>query len=499
MFKTKIQIFSVLYFSITLLIITACKPSEQNKKDIIQKTNSFLEEGNPKAAIKLIETNFESFDKDIPILELLAKSHLQLEDPLTASVILLNAYELDPKNSEILDLYLKTLKEANLNTDEILLDVAEFSPKSLDQLEWQRVSKLSAEEGKINDALDAYFKYLGSNKISETTSPKDALLVGGFYLSLQENKLAKPWLSLASGSDSIEALPAQLKLLSIELQMNDWSALHNRIEIIERRFPNALKASPYSELPEIVEKKLEKNNGSLPKENSNIITSSKTGFLGEIEDLEIFANTPAEIPVVENTLGMNNNSEIIIKPIDPYLNIEELEDRSEISDFELKSINEQKNLSLVEINELIIKADRLILTNDFAAAAELYREVLESSPDRHDIWDRIAQIYYANKEYTSAESSALKAISYQPNNISYTINYLNIAKETKSEIRFLPELVSASKQFPNSPEITLSLARAYDRSVRYQFKAREFYTKFITLAPNHPQRSEAEAAILRLP
>ena len=84
-------------------------------------------------------------------------------------------------------------------------------------------------------------------------------------------------------------------------------------------------------------------------------------------------------------------------------------------------------------------------------------------------------------------------------NIVYTINYLNIAKKTKSEIRFLSELLSASKQFPNSPEITLSLARAYDRNSRYRFKAKEYYTKFITLAPNHPQRSEAEAAILRLP
>jgi hypothetical protein len=59
--------------------------------------------------------------------------------------------------------------------------------------------------------------------------------------------------------------------------------------------------------------------------------------------------------------------------------------------------------------------------------------------------------------------------------------------------------LSASKQFPNSPEITLSLARAYDRNSRYRFKAKDYYTKFITLAPNHPQRSEAEAAISRLP
>ena len=137
--------------------------------------------------------------------------------------------------------------------------------------------------------------------------------------------------------------------------------------------------------------------------------------------------------------------------------------------------------------------------NDFDSAAEIYRKVLDNEPERHEIWDRIAQVYFANKEFNSAESAALKAISYQPGNIVYAINYLNIAKKTKSEIRFLSELLSASKQFPNSPEISLSLARAYDRNSRYRSRAKEYYIKFITLAPNHPQRAEAEKAISRLP
>ena len=148
---------------------------------------------------------------------------------------------------------------------------------------------------------------------------------------------------------------------------------------------------------------------------------------------------------------------------------------------------------------MIAQANESVLINDLDTAAELYRKVLDNSPSRHEIWDRIAQVYFANEEFNTAESAALQAIRYQPSNIVYTINYLNIAKKTKSEIRFLSELLSASKQFPNSPEITLSLARAYDRNSRYRFKAKEYYTKFITLAPNHPQRSEAEAAISRLP
>ena len=193
------------------------------------------------------------------------------------------------------------------------------------------------------------------------------------------------------------------------------------------------------------------------------------------------------------------NPEIEIKPADPYLsNFETAELDASFDPTTIATISQTK-LTTEEIDALIDEANQSVLNNDLVTTANLYRKVLDNNPNRHEIWDRIAQIYFANEEYNSAESAALQAIRYQPSNIVYTINYLNIAKKTKSEIRFLSELLSASKQFSNSPEITLSLARAYDRNSRYRFKAKDYYTKFITLAPNHPQRSEAEAAISRLP
>ena len=47
----------------------------------------------------------DTYEQDVAILQLLAKSHLQANDPFTATVILLNAYELDSQNADLLDLY----------------------------------------------------------------------------------------------------------------------------------------------------------------------------------------------------------------------------------------------------------------------------------------------------------------------------------------------------------------------------------------------------------
>ena len=218
MFKPLIQIFTVLYFSLILSLFTACQPSDLSKKALMQQTSAFLEKEDAEAAIELLEKNMEAYEQDVDILELLAKAHLQANDPFTATIILLNAYEIDSENAAILDLYFNSLKAANMNAEAILLDVAKITPASLEQEEWQQVSNLLANQGKYEDALDAYFNYLGRKKASSATSPSDALKVGDYFLALEKTKEAKSWLSVAANSDSIEALPAQLKLLSIELQ-----------------------------------------------------------------------------------------------------------------------------------------------------------------------------------------------------------------------------------------------------------------------------------------
>ena len=79
-----------------------------------------------------------------------------------------------------------------------------------------------------------------------------------------------------------------------------------------------------------------------------------------------------------------------------------------MSDFETSEFGEafdsktianlsQNKLTAAEISALIAQANESVLTNNLDIAAELYRKVLDNSPSRHEIWDRIAQVYFANK------------------------------------------------------------------------------------------------------
>ena len=512
MLKPFSQIFTVLFCICFIISSPACTPQSLSKDDLIERCENLLKDNQPQLALDLLTTQGNSYLDDSDLLFLTAQSHQQLNDPFTASAILLSLVEANPENAQLLDAYFIALKAAEMDTDAILTQVAEQSPGSLNQEEWLRVSQLYEASDAIKAAIKAHFRYLGSDKAQKTTPVASATILAQYYQRLGEIEASVPWLTIVAESDSIESLPAQLKLLSLELNDKRWRALKERISMIEARFPGALEGSSFSDLPKIVADKLAESRAINTKEQAmaggHSNQSNKAGGIQDIDDLEAFANRIAEpisAPSDSQAEAVTNltpetvlslaefNPEVLIEPADPFLKVPSPDTSS------VPLLSSRPPLKQEEIDSMIESANRAVLNNELETATQLYRSILEDSDNLPVIWNQLAQVYLANGEFSSAENAALEAIRKAPNNIAYTLNYLKIAKKTKSEIRFLSELSSAAKQFPNSPEIALSLARAYDRNSRYKFKAKEYYTKFITLDPNHSQRAEAEAAISRLP
>ena len=195
-----------------------------------------------------------------------------------------------------------------------------------------------------------------------------------------------------------------------------------QIERIEKQFPKALDSTSFSNLPNIVAEKLEAEKQASLFQSKNPTASGKAGSIQNIEDLEAFANQVAKSDLEEaeaNNASLTEfNPEIEIEPADPYLSNFDSAELGEAFDPTTEATINQPKLTSQEIEALILEANRSVLSNDLDTAATLYREVLDNSPQRHEIWDRIAQVYFANDEYNSAESAALKAIRYQPSNMA---------------------------------------------------------------------------------
>lgn len=510
MLKKSFPILIILLVVLFLYLIFSNNNAPLTKEALIKDATRLLEKGQPQSALELVEENAENFSGDVSILKLMGLAHQKLGDPYTASAIFLSAYELEPENTSLLILNFKCQKEAGLNLEDLIIKVAEQAPDTLEASDWRKVSKIYSQKGAFKLAIEAQFKALGTRKPSKDISAEYALNIAQNYLRLKDTGASKPWLKLVAQSESIESLSAQLSLIDLEFKAQNWKELNQYLVNLESRFPGALASSQYADIDSMIQKaKAQPAQKGATSKVARQSTGSSKDLFNDIEDLDQLANRIAQASntsaldledgSAQGNQSIQYNPEISIQPADPYTdgvpssaNL----DNSNISDN--KSAPAPSALDPEAVELLIVKANNAVLENDLSKAAEIYRQILESYPKRHDLWSRLSQVYLANEELRSAEETALEAIKLRPNNIPYTLDYLIIAQKTKSEVRLLSELISASKRFPNNPQITLSLARAYDRTNRNNFKAVQSYKQFITLAPNNSLRSEAESAIERL-
>lgn len=154
--------------------------------------------------------------------------------------------------------------------------------------------------------------------------------------------------------------------------------------------------------------------------------------------------------------------------------------------------------TLLTLDELITRARAATSGRDYEKAIQIYWDALGRDNKRADIWNNLSKVYLSDGQSKNAATTALEATRLDPENVQYVLDYLRVAQRVKRPADFIKELEIAYERFPRSPEITLSLARGYQRIGLNNYAAGILYRRFIKMAPTHPLRPEAEAALARI-
>jgi tetratricopeptide (TPR) repeat protein len=200
-------------------------------------------------------------------------------------------------------------------------------------------------------------------------------------------------------------------------------------------------------------------------------TTGKTRVLADLEAIEAMADQPAIEAVAEDAEQASpalEDEAVADSPMEP------------------------------SVAELLEEADRAQLEGDYDSAIGLYWQALATANNDPATWNQLSQAYFAINQLQNAETAALEAIRFAPSEIKYTLDYLRIAQRSKPATQFLAELETAYDRFPSNPEVALSLARAHERIGNNSRAAQSLYRRFLEIAPNHPLRAEADAALARL-
>ena len=332
--------------------------------------------------------------------------------------------------------------------------------------------------------------------------------VGDLYLQLGNLSQADSWLVKASQIDGAADQRLQSGLLKLAIGEKDWPAAEKQIAALDKSFPDFLDNSELKSARqelmewrtkrEAAERALAEQTAAIEAQTSNDNNPEEI-LENQIENSTIKnkASLSEEVATAEN-LALTPAVEYYQPPSEPIDSPD-----AESADKQIDR-NNQTELAPPSpspnelIAEVIAQAEQAEINNDRSQAIELYWDAIAIDNQRATIWGKLAQAYRNDQQLKNAESTALEAIRLDTNNINYTLDYLRIIQNSKAPKDFLAELETAHARFPLSPEITLSLARAYHKMSKDTDAAQQFYQRFIEIAPAHPLRSEAESALQTL-
>ena len=542
-----------IFLSLTLTWITGCSGPEEKKAEQLKDAAELRSEGESEAALAILEGLAVEYPNDADILKQIGQIFADLEDRTMAAFFLEQAHNQNPDDIELLYQTYLALEAAEQPASTLLETLAERAPDAMTPELWVRLGQYRADAKQTQPALDAYLK--GVNPDKSTPSVETAAAIGGLFVQLDNLPQAERWLTIAADNDSPDALTALFGLLEIKLRQKDWDEAEQIISRLDKQFPGAVNASEWSSARSELKRWREAQNAMQAKlkqaevkkkaaEAKKAATETKAaetaaGKAQVIEDLEAaeaLANTPAveiktettvaitSVDATESTSGktVRFDPNIAIEAAEPDITFAVTYDQENTSQATAYNVENTRTVEAVEaslsefiepsqvnstvrpivqprtIEDLVAEASQAEIDRNYELAISNYWQALGTANNRADIWNLLSRAYLIDGQPKNAETTALEAIRLSPREIAYTLDYLRVAQRSKAPTDFLAELETAYDRFPRSPEITLSLARAYERISNNKAAARTLYTRFIEVAPGHPLRTEAESAIGRL-
>lgn len=554
MLMPKANLKSALLLIITLsYLLSGCSDPAAEKEALLSSARTNFNNGNYTEALAALNEIAATNPDDLTILSLQGSIYQAMGDDAAAAFLFERVHHLDPDDDQQLLIAYHAKKKANQPAAPLLEKYASQYPQKMTASLWRELGQYHSNANRTDSALAAYLK--ADAKDTTSTEPSDALAIGLLFKKLDNLAQAQKWLATAAESEDPNALAALFGLLELQLQEKDFPAAENTVAKLEQRFPGAIAASEWAtsaqeltdwrkdkdamlaainpqgspnneqtdnQSPSTTETAVEaetetaqnqapagdqptenatlastsENNDSQTEEPTDTPKKSKTESVEELAAIEAMAFTPATEANSENIETTIDPAQTASESPEGIIAPTEIDSSAELT--ELEDTPVPQPIAPRTPEQLLEDAAQAEIDRDYARAIQFYWQALSMNTKNAEAWNRLCQAYLIDGQIQNAETAGLESIRLAPNNLNFTLDYLRVAQRAKKPTDFLIELENSMQRFPQSPEIALTLARAYESISANKRSARTYYQRFLQLAPSHPLRSEAEDALSRL-
>jgi len=471
------------------IFFTGCTNPEDRYQRMLSEVRVAIEENRGDEAIELLNQLNENFPNRAEVLFEMGRAHETIDERLFAAFFYEQAASLDEGYAES---WLKSARiyERAGDTAQAMIALEEYLSRFPEDAEaWRFSAALLLENRRLQSALTSHMR--AQRLEGPSPNPEHAVEIAGLYMELENMAQAETYYDIALEGAPQDRMTALLGQLTVYYRTNRFEEAESLIAILDEEYPGALDSSNMAATREnlrmwrmsleTIQRELDAL-AQMELEAGEIAETEESGR--ELEEGEPEAETGLVVDqVVLATDGMTLVEE------DYFSRTDKLPPEEEVAVVTIEEVLEPPlpppPPTLAE------RAREKMDMGQFEEAVQLYWRAVGRETSRADLWVELSRANMAAGQPDNAEVTILEAIRREPNNLDYTLYYLEIVRQARSQNRFVEELERAYDRFPNNPDLILLLARFYAEPGGNAANARYFYRQFLQMAPTHPDRAEA--------
>ncbi len=451
-----------LFLVVACFFLFGCGDPPPSLEKSIALANENLSAGNTEQAIVLLEGLLKGNPGNPLVLENLAFAYAQNDSHEMAAVYFVQAAESGPDRLHYYLYAAEALRQAG-KLRESSEDYQKYLAANPDSpVEWKKLGQLQEELNEPNKAIESFLQ-------SQRLKPRGATAVrlGHLFRRMDNPAQADNWFKVAfEAADGAEG-DALLGSLEGALMEENFKEAANIISQLDADHPGLLNSSPLAQSRQDLQK-------------------------WRAQQIELQRQLQKQERIAQELRERAARREAEAAALAEIRKKEEEEARIiEAARRELPPPPTPANF----LNE----ARNSQNAGDNSGAIKNYWASLKLDDKPAEVWHELSDLLLKNGQTGMAEATAMEAVRREPKSILYTMHYLRVAQTTKTPEELLQELISAKQKIPDSPDITLALARGYKAINSNYREAAILYRDFLDNAPGHPERSKAEAELASLP
>ncbi|MBC2600706.1 tetratricopeptide repeat protein [Puniceicoccus vermicola] len=500
--RSVLRWFFPLFFS--LFFLTACSDPEAKFEEQLAEASALIDQGQYDQAIELLNQLDEKYPDRGVVLQELGRAYEESDVGLFAGVFYEKAAQADAEFSELLFPAARFFAEEG-DRNRALSTIDDYLELYPDDAEaWRFSAELLAENQRFQSALSAHLR--AERLDGPSRNPEYAATMGELYMQAGNIPQAEIHFQTALSEAPDDRFRALMGLLGASYRAENFPQAEEILATLNEEFPGAVESSQWAGAQDDV-KAWRVRQDTLAAEIAALEERRKLAEAEAEESEEAETSTDDENRVGHGTVLAHN-------PQQGGGKMAVLEDPQSTIDGKLAGVGEMEILEMEVEPEpepeplppppppeptTLDYALEAREERDFDRAIPLFWKAVQEDSDNPEVWAELSKTYMMEGDPENAEIAILEARRRDPESLEYTMTYLSVIEKSRSRARYMEELERAYSQIPDSPELSLAMARAYAQPGGNPANAAFFFREFLELAPNDPNVDAVRRELNALP